>query len=146
MYVDTSKTPQQRDFHSQQAQYYRLTVNYNDANISSALAFGALPQYAYVTDISGHVETAFNAATSNLVTIGTTASPANEIVAGTGAASVAFAPGTTGFALLTAAAGLGITVTSSGAATLYVKYVQSGTAATAGKIHIVMRYVLNNDY
>ena len=140
MYVDQTKTPQQRNFLSQQKQYYRGQVNFNDAGIGTGVAFGALPQGAFITAVMAWVTTAFNAATTNVFTLGTTKANANEI-----SASGTINPATLGFVNGTAAAGLGMAVTATGPVTLYVKYAQTGAAATAGALTFLIEYCLNND-
>jgi len=138
MLVDPTKTPQVRNFGPQEIQYSRVTINFNDPGIAAGVAFGVLPQYAFITAIQSYVETAFNAGTTNNVSIGTTAATGNEI-------SGNIAGQTAGYANATAAAGLGCAVTTAGPVTMYAKYAQTGGAATAGKIHIVVAYLLNND-
>lgn len=121
--------------------YYRITVNYNDPGIGAAQAFGALGQNEFIRAIDCHVTTAFNASTTNVLTIGTSKSAANEIVqSGQITAST-----TTARQALTSAIGLGVNATSAGDVTLYAKYAQTGTAATAGKMTCVMETVPDND-
>lgn len=137
---------------TQEIRYYRKVVNFNDANIGSTTAppkFGRLPAGAFITDVTVEVSTAFNAVTTNVLTVGTTAANANEIVnAGDvnegviGVTKVTRALGTT----LTGGAGVGSAapaVTSE--VDLYVKYTQTGTAATAGVATILISYASNND-
>lgn len=150
LYVDQTKIPPARDFHTQMVHYYRLTINWNDAFFPTAQRFGTLPNNAYILSIDADVTTAFNAGTTNVITIGATLSSHNEIVAS------GITAGSTGIYHLTSAAGLGVAVTgnssyqnSSNSAILgvplYADYVQTGTAATAGSVTIVIAYVPNND-
>ena len=134
--------------------YQRLTVNYNDPNISTGQRFGTLPANAYITSIDVHVTTAFNAATTNLLTIGTTSASSNELVADCGTATACVSNHTTtiatGVSHLTTAAGVGLAVSGGGTWTglnmpLYVKYAQTGTAATAGSATFVIGYACNDD-
>ncbi len=120
--------------------YYRLTVNFNDPRISTGQAFGGLKQNDFIKAIDCHVTTVFNATTTNVVTIGTTAANANEIIA---AADLNEASATVQH--LTTAAGIGLTATSGADVTLYAKYAQTGTAATTGAVTCVIEYVSNND-
>ena len=140
MLLDPTKTPVQRNFGWQQTQYYRITVNFNDPGIASGVAFGAMPKGAFIMQVSTHVVTGFNAATTNTITIGTTQANANEIVA-----SGAITAGTPGFSNQTTAAGLGLAATNAADVTLWVKYAQTGTAATAGQAVIILEYVMPND-
>lgn len=137
--VDQTRNPVVRQLSEQAVNYYRLTINFNDQNIGSGQFFGALPANAYILSIDAYVTTAFNAGTSNTVTIGTTKSSANEIVAS------GITAGTIGHYALTSAAGLGLAVTNGVSPTLYAKYAQTGTAATAGSVTIVIAYIPNND-
>lgn len=136
--VDQTKTPQVRNFGWQQIQYLRVTINWNDPAIGAGQLIATLPQYAFVVSSASYVETAFNAGTTNNVSLGTTAATGNEITGN-------IAGQTPGYAAQTAAAGLGCAVTATGPVNVYAKYAQTGGAATAGKIHIVLGFVLNND-
>lgn len=145
--VDQTRIFNPRQTPDQQLSYYRITVNWNDQNIGSAQQFGMLPPNAYIFAIDAYVNTAFNAGTTNAVTIGTTKTNANEIVATgiNGTTSIA-----TGGYHLTSAAGLGTAVSMGGTwlntnMPLFVKYAQTGTAATAGSVVIIITYASNND-
>ena len=82
------------------------------------------------------IDTAFNAGTTNVLTVGTNAGSDNNIVA---AADVNEAA--TGTTSVTTGIGLSIAADTP----VYVRYTQSGTAATAGAATIVILYVANND-
>lgn len=126
--------------------YERVTVNFNDPRISSGVWFATIPKNAFITAIDAYVVTAFNAASTNVLTVGATAT-ANEVVAS------GITAGTPGVYHLTTAAGLATAVTSNttyqtalnGNVPLYVKYAQTGTAATAGVVTIVIQYAKNDD-
>lgn len=130
----------------QQVCYLRVTVNYNDPRIGSGVWFGTLPKNAYILAIDVHVTTAFNAGTTNTLTVGAT-STSNEIVAS------GITAGSTGVTHLTSAAGLGVAITGNstyqtalnGDVPIYVKYAQSGTAASAGVATFVITFAKNND-
>ena len=143
--VDQNKIVPYRQFDYQMVHYYRLTLNYNDPGVGTGQLFGGLPNNAYILSIDAYVTTAFNAGTTNPITIGVTKTPANEIVASgitNTAATVSH---------LTTAAGLGLAVTgnpsnqTSNGVPLYALYAPTGTAATAGQVTIVIAYVPNND-
>ena len=143
----TTRTIPQRALQEQVVQYYRATINYNDINIANGVWFGTLPPNAYILSIDAQVVTAFNAGTTNVVTIGATQANANEIVAS------GITAGTTGIYHLTTAAGLGNVVTNNttyqtqqaAGVPMWAKYAQTGTAATAGSVIVIIAYVLNND-
>ena len=50
-------------------------VNYNDANVANGNVFGTLPKYATIIGIQVNIDTAFNAGTTNGLTLGTAACP-----------------------------------------------------------------------
>ena len=137
--------------------YLRVTFNFNDPNMASGVWFATLPKNAYILQIDSDVTTAFNAATTNVFTIGATKASANEIVADGASATANISNSTTsigtGIRHLTTAAGLALAVTGSstyqtainGAVPLYAKYTQTGTAATTGVITIIITFVKDND-
>lgn len=133
---------------SQQVCYARVTVNFNDPRIASGVWYATLPKNAYILQIDAYVTTAFNAATTNVITLGVTAASANEILAS------GITAGTPGIYHLTAAAGLGLAVTAvagnqtalNGSVPVFVKYAQTGTAATTGQVTIVLTFIKNNDF
>jgi hypothetical protein len=104
-----------------------------------------LKQHSYISSVSCYVLTAFNAVSTNVVTLGTTAANANEIIAASGAGN-SITPGTTGYYSITNTAVLGESLTSVADVTLYAKYTQTGTAATAGKATCVIEFQANNDH
>lgn len=130
-----------RQFAMQAVHYFRKVVNFNDANISDATKsnpFGALPINASIQDVQVDVVTAFNAVTTNVLTVGTTTANANEIVA---AADVSEA----GIADTDVSRARGTILTAAAQVNLYVKYTQTGTAATAGKAIITITFIPDND-
>jgi hypothetical protein len=137
--VDQTRILSPRDAQGYQPQYFRATINFNDKNIGSGQAFGAMALNTFIDSIDCYVSTAFNAATTNVITFGTTAANANEIVAS------GITAGTPGIYHLTSAAGLGLAVTAAGPITLYAKYAQTGAAATTGAVTCVIKFEINND-
>lgn len=133
-----------RLLNSQALAYYRLTINWNDPSISSSQYVAELPANSYIYAIDAYVTTAFNAGTTNVITVGTTSSSHNELVAS------GVTAGTPGVYHLTSAAGLGLAVTENGTwlglnMPVYVNYTQTGTAATAGQVVVIIAYIPNND-
>lgn len=119
--------------------YFRKTINFNDANVAAPTdPFGRLPINASIVDVQVEIVTVFNAVTTNVLTVGTTAASANEIVA---AADVN--EGATGVTKVTR--GLGVSLTAAAEVNLYAKYTQSGTAATTGKAIVTILYIPDND-
>jgi hypothetical protein len=148
----TTGNPAKRGGNTQETRYFRKVVNFNDALIGSATlppSFGVLPEGAFITLVLVEIGTAFNAGTTNVLSVGIT--PTNPIEIATTGDLVA---GTAG--IKTPTRGLGTILTGgegigsaaplpTSAPTLYVKYTQTGTAATAGQATIVIEFVSNND-
>ena len=156
--VDQKKIIPTRDVGTQVVQYCRVTVNYNDPNIKTGQWFCTLPKNAYILSLDAQVTTAFNAATTNVLTFGATSANSNEIIADGGSGSTTNLSNSTttiaaGMFHLTAAAGIGLTVTSNatyqtalnGGVPIYAKYTQTGTAATTGSVTLILGYIPNND-
>lgn len=125
--------------------YLRATMNFNDNNITNGVWAFTLPANAYILTMDMDVTTAFNAGTTNNMSIGATAT-GTDFLAATAVSS-------TGITHLTSAAGLGVAATGNsslqtalnGAVPVYFRYVTSGTAATAGSVTVVITYAQNND-
>ncbi len=129
---------QARQFDWQAIHYLRKKVNYNDAGIATAdtVKVGILPNGAEILFTKVRVATAFNAATTNVLTVGTsTGSDADLVSAGD------VDEGTAGTTICWRGADVAISADT----TIYAKYTQTGTAASAGVAYIVVAYVPNND-
>lgn len=124
-----------RQYHTQQTHYLRKTVNFNDAGIASGVLMGTVPSGAQITDIVVNVKTAFNAGTTNVLVVGTSAG-GNQI-----ATTSDTAAGTPGFKRVTTGGALSIAADTD----VFVAYTQTGTAATAGVATIVIAYAPDND-
>jgi hypothetical protein len=117
----------------------KKTVNFGDTGIATGVAFqDSLPIGAFITSVIVEVVTAFNAASTNTLTVGTVSTGYNNMVAsgdlpGNGSASL-----TVGATLVTR--GMGRALTAAAEVTPYVKYVQTGTAASAGQAIVVITY------
>jgi hypothetical protein len=119
--------------------YLRRTVTFNMTDTGAlaigsgngipigALEAGTIPLYAFVT-----IETAFNAATTNVLQLGTV-----DAVAGL-AVDTAIIAGTTGFKGNLSGTLTGIPLAAD--KVVYAKYTQTGTAATAGKAEIILMF------
>lgn len=137
--VDQTRIFPARQPTDQQLAYYRITINFNDQNIGLGQQFGAMLANTYIYAIDAYVVTAFNAGSTNTITLGTTKANANEIVAS------GITAGTPGVYHLTSAAGLGLAVTSGTAINLWAKYAQTGTPAGTGKVVIIIAFAIDND-
>ena len=113
----------------------KKTVNFGDVGIAAGVAFdNPLPQGAFILGVLVEIVTAFNAGTTNVLTVGTVnAPPYNNIV---NAADVN--EGATGIYDVTRA--LGRSLTAAGDVTVFAQYTQTGTAATTGQAIIVIEY------
>ena len=119
----------------QVANTLKKTVNFGDVGIASGVAFdNPLPAGAFILRVLVEIVTAFNAVTTNVLTVGTVNTPPyNNIVA---AADVNEA--VTGIYDVTRA--LGRSLTAAGDVTVVAQYTQTGTAATTGQAIIVIEY------
>ena len=126
--------------HTESVCSMRATVNFSDGLIGSGVWAFTIPQNAAVIAIDADVTTAFNAGTTNTLSIGATPT-GTDFLAATSVSSA-------GIQHLTSAVGLGLTATGNtalqtqlnGAVPVYFRYQQSGTAATAGAVTVVITY------
>ena len=122
-----------REFHTQQVHYLRKRITFAD---SAAVTVGVLPAGAVVLRGGVAVQTAFNAATTNVLDIGTSGDD-------------------DGFATDLALGAVGVIVAdematsndwySTSEQTITATYAQTGTAATAGVGFVWIEYLPNND-
>lgn len=127
-----------RQMHYQLVHFLRKRVNFNDAGISTGVILGTLPAGAQITKVSANVITAFNAGTTNVLTVGTVGTAYNNLAAAgdidetsaTYQEGVAATYGSVEFAVDT---------------DVYIKYVQTGTAATTGQADVFLTYIPNTD-
>lgn len=123
----------------QAVHYLRFAVTYSDSGISTGVAKQTLPAGAVIIGTDVFVTTTFNAATTNVLTVGTNGTTANNMIASgdvdetTAALTQNVKPTSTALGPITADA------------PVYVKYTQTGTAATQGAATVVVKYVPNND-
>lgn len=119
-----------RQFHTQQTHFLRTLINYNDADALTRV-IGTVPAGANILSTKTVISTAQNAGTTNTLSVGTTAGGTdlvNATAAGTATAVVStLAP--SGKSLLAADT------------TYYATLTQSGTAATAGIVEVILEYV-----
>lgn len=117
----------------------KLTVNFGDTNVSSGIAMANfLPQGAFITNVLVEVVTAFNAGTTNTLTVGTNSANYNNIMSaadgvGNGSASI-------GTQVVIPTRGFGRSITAAADIQPFVKYTQTGTAATTGQAIVVIEY------
>lgn len=122
-----------REIHTQQVHYLRKRITYSD---TFPVTVGVLPAGAIVVRGGVAVQTAFNAATTNVLDVGTSGDDdgfATDLALGTVGVIVADEMATSDDWYSTAA----VTVTCT--------YAQTGTAATAGVGHVWLEFIANND-
>jgi hypothetical protein len=116
-----------------------FTVNYNDAGIATGVKKGTLPAGAIIIGTDVMIATAFNAATTNVLTTGGNSSTYDDIVAAADVAegSIALTQNIkpTGSSLGKLAADRDV----------YAMYTQTGTAASAGKAYVIIKFIANNE-
>jgi hypothetical protein len=165
VYAGTKIIPMRTCSATQNVCYTRVTVNFNDPNIKNGIWFASIPASAYILAIDADTTVAWNATTTNVLTLGVTQASANELMADCGTATACVSNNTTtiatGVVHLTTAAGLALAVTantslqkaysSTGTSVvpaylaLYAKYTQTGTAATTGSTTFVITWAKNDD-
>lgn len=112
----------------------KKTVNFNDPGIATGVAFeNYLPQGAFIENVLVEIVTVFNAATTNVLTVGTNAGSFNNIVNAGDVNEAAL-----GVTQVTRA--FGRSLTASADVLPYAQYTQTGTAATTGQAIIVIFY------
>lgn len=122
---------------TQEVHYIRANVAFNTAASGTQVSMGAaLPANAVVLYTSVGVQTVFNAGTTNVLIVGTAADD-DALVAAAGADETAV-----GVTNVTPAT-LGGIMSSTVDTELFVKFTQSGTAATTGAATVVVCYVPN---
>jgi hypothetical protein len=104
-------------------------VNYNTPNVATGFLIGKIPAFSVVKNVTVSVESTFNAATTNVFTVGTSTT-ATEWV---GASDILEGEADT----FVTDAGYGLTTSD---LSVYAKYTQTGTAATAGKAHVWVEF------
>jgi hypothetical protein len=131
--------PNPRQYQTQQVHYLRFDVNYNDTSVSTGILKGTLPAGAIITSSSVLITTAFNAGTTNVLTVGGNSSSYNDIVASGDVDETA--TGITN-AIKPTSSSLGKLAADRD---IYVMYAQTGTAASAGAATVIIHFIVNND-
>lgn len=131
--------PQSRRNPRQVTNTLKKTVNFGDTGISTGVSFDeSLPQSAFITQVDVEIVTAFNAGTTNTLTVGTVSTAYNNIVASGDIPGNASSSLSTGVTEVTR--GKGRSLTAAAEVTPFIKYVQTGAAATTGQAVIVIQY------
>jgi hypothetical protein len=111
----------------------KRTLNFNDGDIAQFSFANSLPQGAFIMSVQAFVVTAFNAATTNVITIGTNSTTFNNI-----SAAGTIVPGTPG--MYTPVIGLGPNLAAAADTPVFGTYTFTGAAPTAGQVVIVIEF------
>jgi len=128
-----------RDNYEQQVSFFRKTLNFADAAAAAnGIAIGFIPAGAMIKTSSVDVSQAFNAGTTNDITVGTNATAYDNILT-----TAQIAAGTVGVKR-----GLPPTLRVdqvTAPTQVFLKTNLTGTAATAGQVTIVVEFIVNRD-
>ena len=124
-----------RQLEVQAVHYLRRDVAYNTTGIASGVLIGTVPAGAKITSVTVYVDTAFNAATTNVLTAGTTGTGTNLVATGD------VTEGTAGVYTPTDGADQARGLVFEADTDLFVSFTQTGTAATAGAATIIVGFV-----
>lgn len=124
--------------HENQTEVIRFGVNWNDAGITSGIGKQTLPANAIVLRSYVQVDTAFNAATTNVLSVGIESSTYANMISNSAAAA-----GSLGLkvGVLSGTAIVPLAADSQ----VFVMYTQTGTAASAGHATVVIEYIPPNE-
>jgi hypothetical protein len=128
-----------RQLNQQQTHYLRFSVGYSDPGIAAGAGKQWLPKGALILRTSIHVGTAFNAGTTNVLTVGINNPSYDNIVAAADVAETA-----TGLTQNVKPTGTALGPLASDAQ-VFALFAQTGTSASAGQATVVIEYVPNND-
>lgn len=136
MATNTAQSPQVREHPLPLIHFMRKTVNYNTAGIADGVDFANyLPSGASILFTNVKIKTAFNAGTTNVLTVGYGSGFNNMVAAGD------VNEAATGSNMVLRGADL----TLSADQLPKIKYTQTGTAASAGQAEVIIAYVPNTD-
>lgn len=116
-----------------QAIVKQITYATPGVGTADTVKIGTLPLGAVITNVIARIETAFNAATTNVIIVGTSTGSNADVIADGDLDETA--TGTT-----QVMRGVGLSITADTA--IYAKYSQTGTAATAGVATFVINFVV----
>lgn len=132
---------QARQVEEQTTHYIRTEVAFNTAPSGTAVSFGAaIPKGAIVVRTIASIQTAFNAATTNVLIVGTAGDDDALVDAATAGASFDETSATLQTARPATLAGL---LSATQDTEIFWKYTQSGTAATTGAATLIVEYIPN---
>jgi hypothetical protein len=127
-----------REYHTRQTHYIRHDLAHDDVASGTPVKIGTVPANALVLGTTVSVQTVFNAASTNVLIVGT-ATDDDALVAAGGVDETAVA------VTRVAPATLGGLLSASADTPIYVEYTQSGTAATTGAATVIVEYAPADD-
>lgn len=139
MATNDTSTPKGRENVPQTVCYIRKKVTFADAGISAGVPVEWLRKGSIILGTDVLVTTVFNAVTTNVLTVGINSTAYDNIVAAGDVSEAAVAltqsikP--TGTALVPLAAD----------SQVFVKFTQTGTAATTGEAYVIIKFVNDRD-
>lgn len=110
----------------------RGRIKFDTSGVATGVEIGTIPAGSFVSSVSAHIITAFNAATTNVLVVGTAADDDGF------ALSAGVIAGTTGVKNGLVGAQSGDTLTAD--TPVVVKFTQTGTAATAGEAQVLLHF------
>ena len=127
-------SPPVRQDPRQVANTLKKRFQYNTAGIASGVAFdNALPEDAVILAVIVEIITAFNAGTTNVLTVGTNSSSYNNLVAAGDVDEAAVAT-------TQVLRGIGGSILRAAELVPYVKFTETGGVATAGDAEVTIVY------
>jgi hypothetical protein len=122
---------------SQNVHFLGRDIAYNTVGIGTAdtVKVGRIPAGSFLVQAMVRITTAFNAVTTNVLTVGQNAGANTDIVA-----AGELNEGATGVTVVLTGASL----TFANDTDIYVRYTQTGTAATTGAATIIITYIPPN--
>ena len=121
-------------YHQTMTHYLRKEVSFDTTGVSSGVSMGTIPSGAVLSDVVVNIETAFDAGTTNVLIVGTSANDDAYLAAGDATETSA---GLTRYS--------GKCVKLSADTELFVTFTETGTAATAGTAQVIVEFIPNND-
>lgn len=130
MAITVTRTKPARELYQGHESQLYSEVNFNTPGVATGFLVGVVPAYSVRKNVIISVETTFNAATTNVFTVGTSTTATewvdNTFVSSGAAVDTYVSDASYGF--------------STSDVSVYAKYTQTGTAATQGKAHIWVEY------
>jgi hypothetical protein len=123
--------------------FIRTTVLFNQAGIAAGIVAGHIPNGARISGVEVFVDVAQNAGTTNTVSVGTIPETNGVLSTVPASQSNLVSAGAAGTVGLTKTTPTGVNVNATTDLALIVSLAQTGTAATAGSITVIVTYYPN---